>query len=927
MSFKHNKRLKLKPTLVSIALLTAMGSVSAAQETTDLEDIIERIQVTGSSIKRTDMEGALPITTISSEDIAKTGVTNVSDLIQAIPAMQGFTVPAQSVGSGNGSQTASLRDLGSSYTLVLLNGRRMAARDSGGSVDISAIPLAAIKRVEILMDGASALYGSDAIAGVVNFIMKDDFQGITISARLDKPQEDGGESNSFDITAGYGDLSIDGFNVMLTYSHGSQEQLKSTQRDFSKTGIVPFTHNGTDLFVQRASSNAIPANLYLRFDELSSQSFNPYREANGACAENNAPTGNTCLYDFTETVEIYPESSSDNFLLNGVVAINDDSEFYGNAMYSRYKLTSRIAPKTVSNYQFDLDSPFVQNVIQPMLTADEFSDLNRVRVKWRTRPAGNRTNEYDTETLNFTAGIRGEIGDISYDVALTQSESTREQSRTAGYMLDKEFGELMDSGTINIFTTPDQLSTAEEDAVKAAAYNGAWDSTKTTANSIEGTLSAPVYELPAGDIYLGGGFDYREVTYANNISAANEQELLYSYSKDEEFDLSRETYGIFLETIIPITDQLEVTAAVRYDNIGGITDKKRASGEQGVNDDVSDTTYKLSAAWRPTDDLLIRASMGTGFKSATMIQIAGPKEDAGFTSGSYVCPLTGSHPLAQYCEGEPTQYRMAREGYDQLKPETSEQRSLGFVYSPSNDFSVSIDWWQINLEEQVRRVTEQQIMADPALYNDLFGTRPNSQSGELELQITRSPVNIGKANNQGIDWVVSLGHEFAIGTVTSTLRGAYMLESESLRVGTVGIYDTSLGKFGSNNAVTFPHIIKWTTSLTHDDFTHSVNMNYRSGYEDQAYTAEHTKIRLQSDLNQRYDQAVERTVASYITVNYLSKWNVSASLTASIGVKNLLDKAPPFSLRTAGGGHQVGYDPRYSDELGRTYYMKASYTF
>jgi len=924
ISGKNNIRTKL--SLVSISLLAALNTVSANEKSEDEQ--IERIEVTGSSIKRADIEGALPITNISAEDIAKSGVTSVPDLIQAIPAMQGYTVGAQSVGAGNGSQTASLRDLGSSYTLVLLNGRRMASSGSGSSVDISSIPLAAIERVEVLMDGASALYGSDAIAGVINFIMKRDVNETTVTARLDKPQHEGGESADFSITTGFGDLGSDGYNIMATFSHSEQKQLKSLDRDFGQTGIVPFTHNGTDLYVQRASSNAIPANMYLKFDDGSKKSYNPYREANGdECAPFNAPTGSTCLYDFTESVEIFPESSSDNIFISGIAEINDDTEFYASTMYSKYDMITRIAPKTVSNYKFDLDSPMVQDRIQSMLSEEEFNSLTEVKVKWRARPAGSRTTKYETTTTNINAGIRGDFGDISYDLSITKADSTRDESRIAGYLLKDEFYELMDSGSVNIFTTPDQLTDEENAAVAATAYNGAWQTTETEANAIEGRASAPIFELPAGEVYLGGGFDYRQISYRNKISEANRNEDLYSYTADQEFDLSRDTYGMFLEAIVPVVENLELTAALRYDNIGGITDSKRASGNQKVNDDVSDTTYKISMAYRPTEYLIVRASMGTGFKAATMIQIAGPKENAGWTSGSYPCPLASSHELAQYCAEEPTQILMSQEGYDQLKPETSSQKSVGFVYSPTTYFSISIDWWQINMEDQVQRVTEQQVIADPVLYNDLFGTRPNAQSGDLELEITRSPVNIGKSNNKGIDWMMTAGHSFEGIDLKSTLRGAYMIQSESLRVGTENTYDTSLGKFGSNNAVTFPHIIKWGNTVTHGDFAHTLNLNYKSGYEDQAYTANHTKIRLQSDLNTRYDQAVERDVESYITADYLSKWNVSDKLTASLGIKNLFDKEPPLSLRTSGGGHQVGYDPRYVDQLGRTFYLKASYTF
>ncbi|MAF71630.1 MAG: TonB-dependent receptor [Alteromonas sp.] len=934
----YSRKIKImdqKLSLISLSLLTALGTASAAESAFEDEKSVERIQVTGSSIKRTDIEGALPLTTISAEDIANFGVTSVSELIQKIPAMQGYQVGAQSVGGGdssgnNGKQTVSLRDLGGSYTLVLLNGRRMASADSGGTVDISSIPLAAIKRVDILKDGASALYGSDAIAGVVNFIMKDDVEGVTVSARADKPQEAGGESSEFSITGGFGNLGTDGFNILMTYYHFENENIRSLDREFGKTGIVPFNYNGEDLFLVRASSNAIPANLYLNFDKeidgSTSKSYNPYAEINGECAQFNYASGDTCIYDFTENLEISPESKSDNLYLQGSVYLNDNAELYASGSYSNYSITTRIAANTLNNYKFELDSPFVTNLVQPLLTAEQYNALSDVRIRWRTRPAGSRSNEYDTDTFNFTSGIRGDYGDLSYDLAFTKANSSRDRNMVSGYLITDQLTALLDSGAIDVFARPDQLPESTNEALRAIAYSGNWDTLKTKTSAIEGRASAPAFELPAGMVYVGGGFDYRDNEFISITSQANKDSILTG-TPDAEYDLSRETYGVYLEAVAPIIDGLEVTAAARYDNIGAVYDGKRAANAEKVNNDASDTTYKLSFAYRPNEDLLLRGSIGTGFKAASMIDIAGPKVDAGVTSQSYDCPLSEPHPLAQYCFPQLQQYNVATSGNNELQPETSKQRSAGFVYAPSNEFSVSVDWWQINLTNQVKRVTQRQIFADPVTYNSLYGTLLNELSGELEIQVLQAPVNIGKSNNQGIDWAVSIGHDFSMGYLSSTLRGTYIFESETLRVGTVDIYDTSLGKFGPNSTVTFPHKMQWANNFSHGDFAHSVNLNYQSGYEDQSYSANASQIRYQSDISQGFDQSVERNVSSYLTVDYLTKWQINDSAQVGFGIKNLLDRQPPLSLRTSGGGYQVGYDPRYVDQLGRTFYVRGEYNF
>lgn len=905
----------------------ASTAVNAAEETA-AEDNIERIQITGSSIKRTDVEGSLPITSISSSDIARTGVTSVPDLMQKIPQMQGFTVAADSVGGGGGGQqTASLRDLGGEYTLVLVNGRRLATAGSGSAVDLNSIPLAAIERVDVLTDGASSLYGSDAIVGVINFIMKSNFQGVNLNGRIDRPQEDGGESHNFAITAGYGDLSDDGYNFMISYSHDNQEELKSTQRDFAKTGILPFSYQGNDLIWQRTSPNAIPGNAYISFLDGTERSFNPYREANGQCAENNAPSGTTCIYDFTETLRIFPESTRDNVFAQAIVEINDDMEFYATASYSDYSLVSRIAPYPTGAFSIPNDSLLVQENILPYLTDAELAaGLDQVDVRWRTRPGGNRTNDYQTDTQSFVAGIRGSVGELTYDLALSYSDTDQQNTRVTGYPIEDKLISLLESGTVNIFVPPEDLSAEQNQAVADTMYSGPWTGNKTSLASVEGTASMPVFELPAGDVYIGAGFDFRKQEYDQTISAANRDEIILFEEASPEFDLKRENYGFYIETVVPLAEGLEVTGAVRYDNVGEITDSRRTS-DKSVNKDENDTTYKVSVSYRPNDNWLVRASIGTGFKAATMREIAAPRIDFGVTSSAYDCPFPSSDPRSAGCFSEKLQYAVFQEGFAGLKPETSEQKSIGFVYAPDNTFSFNMDWWEVNLEDQVQRLTQDQIFGDPVTYSDLFTTKFNRGTGKDELAIIQAAVNIGESNNSGIDWGMNLTNEFSFGELKTAFQGTYIIESERLRVGSEDIFDTSLGKFGDNQQVTFRNIINIANTFSHDDFEHSVNIYYRSGYQDQYHAGGGSRIRLASDISTNFSGGVQLRVPSYTTVNYTTTYFFNDDMNVTFGVNNLFDKQPPMSLRTGGAGHQAGYDPRYTDVLGRTFYLSADYTF
>ncbi|MBQ4860985.1 TonB-dependent receptor [Pseudoalteromonas sp. MMG013] len=946
----------------AVRLAFAFGAASTAAFSANTfaaegDEQVERIEVTGSSIKRTDLEGALPIDVISAADIAKTGVTSVPDLIATLPSMQGFTTAGESVGGGGGGiQSASLRNLGAEYTLVLLNGRRMPSSDSGGTINLNNIPLAAIKRVEILKDGASALYGSDAIAGVINFILKDDVQETTISARYDKPQDT--SSSSFSITTGFGDLSSDGFNVLASLSYEEQDSLRSVDRDYAKTGFINFEHGGEQYLAAAGSVNAIPANAYAVYntrddagnfiyqkDEdtneyildadgnkkhvTATHSFNPYaKNNNGTCHETSAPSGTACQFDYTSTLQIQPESERTAFFLSGIAEINDTTEAYSSFSYTDFAMISRVAPYPTGPFTLPTESDVVQKNVIPHLPENVLTDLTRVDARWRTLPGGNRTTEYNTVSNHFVAGLRGEINEWAYDVAVTAGDTKNEETRITGFPLEKEFLALASSGKVDIFDAPENLSDEQRQMVADTMFSGLWQTTDTSMLAFESKLSGALADIDAGTVYLGVGFDYRQSEYSLTNGAGQNAEIVLFEAAGTEFDLERDGYGAFAEIIVPVLENLEVTGSLRYDNIGGITDSQR-TGNQNVSDDVDDTTYKISASYRPTDELLVRASYGTGFKAPTMRQIGAPRLEFGVSSAAYDCnALLGAtnHPLKQYCNPEKIQYDMYREGNVELSPEESEQYSVGFVWAGDSGTSFGIDYWNIEMTNEVRRLEPNQIWFDSATYADKFVSKIDRGTGDTTVAIVRSAQNVGKSNTSGIDWHFDLTNELSFGTLKTSFQGTYLIENRSLKVGTTDEWDTSLGQVGPDEQVAFRNIITVTNTLTHGDFTHSLNIRARSGYRDAAAGVAF-RVSKADDVSEVVDgNLIQRQVPVYTLFDYRLGYAYGDNANLTFGVKNLLDRNPPVSFN-GDAGHQVGYDPRYSDAYGRTFYVQADYTF
>src|SRR6187551_2985651 len=383
---------------------------------------IEEVLVTGSAIKRDEnLEGSLPIQEFGRAELDSSGVISTSDFIETIPAMQGFTTASDSVGgSGGGVRTASIHDIGEQYTLVLLNGRRMAPADSGSTIDLTAIPMSMLEQVDVLTDGASALYGSDAIAGVVNFHLKKEVKGTTVSARYSEPEAGAGETLDFDLITGFGSLDNDGYAFVLGYNHQEQEQLASVDRDFAKTGLIKVKHpdGGTGLFFN-GSGNAIPGNATAYYNDVSLvddpatdyddretfYTFNPYQQANGTCAPSNSPRDGICFFDHTSTIEIVPESERDSLFLNGHYQVNDGLTAFATLVYTDSAMTTRIAPYPTGNVRVPLNSALVNDYVIPYLTQSQADNLVDVTGTWRALPAGNRTTEYQSDATHFVLGF------------------------------------------------------------------------------------------------------------------------------------------------------------------------------------------------------------------------------------------------------------------------------------------------------------------------------------------------------------------------------------------------------------------------------------------------------------------------------------------------------------------------------------------
>jgi iron complex outermembrane receptor protein len=920
----------------SVRLICAGGMVlgmQVASAQTPAEPM-QRVEITGSSIKRLAAEASLPVQTFTQKDIQRSGVTSVTDFIQQLPVMQSFTVAADSVGGGGGGiTTASIHGVGESYTLVLLNGRRIAPATSGTTIDLNSIPLAALERIEVLTDGASALYGADAIAGVVNFILKKGAAPLTVEAKLTKPQHPGAKGKSASISKGFGDVDTDGYSLFMSFSHQEEARMKASQRDFAKTGIINFTDpkDGRKLQFFNGSSRSIPPNVTVRYNDAAgdpnSVNVNPYLQINGKCPAAHVDLGDgQCYFDYTTTVEISPEIKRDGFYATGQLKLGDSGfRAFGDLAVNNSHVYSTIAPYP-AEFALSQSSPLYAKYVAPYLTAEQIAGQTSAVVKYRLQDLGGRAYDYESKTTHVVGGIEGTAMGWDINSALTYSRNKSPQNYVGGFPLADRFDKALADGSIDPFPYAlGEMPPAMIEALKKTQYTGHYKTTEILMKGADVRASREVYALPAGQAQLGIGADFRTTRYSEKgNSAVSHSEILFE-SDQPSFDYDRKNSGAFAELLVPVIKDLDITASLRHDRVSKISDNLNGTS---VGNDQSATTYKISSRFQPTKSLLFRAAYGTGFKAASMKDIGQPLSDYGVTGGSYNCPFTAAnglanHPLAQYCSGK-SQLEAFEGGNPDLKPERSKQWSIGSVWEPTGYFSVKADLWQVSIKDAVTNVSESLIANNPNKYLALYTTKTAASTGVKALAIIFAPINIGQQEDRGIDYDFLLRNKFDSVRLTSRLAGTHMLKSRYTTPGTSDQWETSLGIFGSDDAVRFRNVIQASTSAEIGRWSHTLNLNYRSGYHDKAYTEDDCVVAVGDATGEC--AAVQLEVKPYYTFDWQTQLRLMKGLELTAGIQNLADRKPPLSLR-ATGSHQLGYDPRYASAIGRTFYLSASYKY
>lgn len=810
--------------LASAASSIAVTNLATAAEETATS--VERIEVTGSRINRTDVETASPVTVISSEFIAQSGYNSVEEILSAQPTAAGMNLGATTNNGSGGSATVNLRGMGAQRTLVLLNGRRMVSSGTGAdsAVDLNTIPVAMIKNIEILKDGASAVYGSDAIAGVVNIITKKDFVGTELT--VDGSQTDKGDGTSKGISILHGLELADG-NLVIGLQYSDRGEIIQSDRDFVKPGQSSFIPEGS-------LGGKVP-------------------DGEGGFKDRETS------YDYTDDSYAQTPNELLSFFTAYNTELDSDTELNVDFMYTRRESNQQMAPQPAS-----IDLAVCQSMDADPDSCIELGDtlipeLKELEYRRRMTDAGPRIFEQETDTYRASIGLKGYLeNDAIWEVSATygrnDSKDRVQNSIHAGNMEKSIYQDqsLWFSGD------PIERDTLLSQGIIYTENNEGGNEQFTLAAGYSGVTESDIgYAVGFETRHESGYYTPDEVTQAGESTAAQQDPTDGDYS----------VQSVYGEVSVPVTDELTVEAATRYDEYSTF------GGE---------LTWKLGATYRFSDSFMIRSVAATGFRAPNVSELYGGN------SGSF------DYLTDPWGNEQDEQIKVNYTSDENLQPEESESFTLGAVWEVTDGLSTTLDYWKFDITNAISRVDVQKEL------NACFdGMQASCEAinvtadGDLS-QMTSALTNIGSQKTSGIDWNISFSHELFKVTLDTT----YLIEFEQDGTEYTGTIDGNIGGYSeikSNLSV---------QGFVTEDFTVLYSAQYIQGMDGEYYGDKFST-----------DNVVYHNVSASYHIN--DQWIVNG------GVKNAFDTEPEAVL----GGNDMGTVPSIYDVVGRTMFVSTTYNF
>jgi iron complex outermembrane receptor protein len=918
-------------TPIGLALLALSGAALAQSEAGT------RVEITGSLIKRVSAEGALPVTSVRADELESRGHTELKDFMLELPQ-------ASSLGSfaGTAGPMTSLRGFGPMRTLTLLNGRRLAKEPlTNQYVSVSVMPRMALARTDILRDGASSAYGSDAIAGVQAFYTHRSFKGFEIKAEALVPErKGGGDYQSLGIVAGFGDLSSQGWNVYVAAELQKRKILLREERPELIDGSALNTLGISTAPAQGA--NATPANFTDPTHPTAATRTirrNPYF-ASGCLAPFSQPSTaggrQTCWLDQNDTYSAFGNGNDINTVYGRAsLALGSSHTLSAEYNYAQYMVLQNNLPTAVT-VRLNSTHPFYPgNGIVPAVAGVDTGG-RPIDALWSVADAGPREREDFHTNQRVVLALEGTLGKWDYGLGLNQGWSERDTRAGKGWQRATTVATVTGTGT-TLFLDPRLNPFGLQNAAGLALLQQAslegqtFRLHKGTNTSVDATLSGSLFKLGGGDAMLAAGLEFRKDGWEAVGLASNDPTVLNGQidilggdaqaagaRSSSSNKITRDITSAFAELEMPFTKSFSINAAVRSDNYKDL-------GETTVNP-------KLAFRWQPSSQLVVRGSANTGFRAPALPEIYSKETErtsiatfndplhcatgtpaAGFTT-EQVCGLTDRFQITKVPSNAG------------VKPEKSTSFTLGLAFEPVRGVTASVDYWETEIKDIIGNRSITFILNNYALYADRFRRRAD---GTLEIDaLFNAPSNLGKVRGAGID--VSLAAQApkaSWGRLSGSMDIAYLTKWEAATPEVAGgAYQSALAQYndvvpvnpnaGLSNATRgLNHRWRHTASIAwqNDDWKVQLSQRYQSKVRDQNLAARVTAA----------GSVGARDVAAYEQYNLTTTWTGIKNLKLGLAISNLFDRNPP---QTNHNGYN-GYLTSSVDVLGRAYRVTAEYKF
>jgi iron complex outermembrane receptor protein len=882
----------------------------------------EKVTVTGSRIKRVDTEGPAPISVITREDIDASGEIAIADILRQ-QSFNSFGSFRQRSGATAQSQAVvNMRGLGGQRTLVLLDGRRVTGSptfNGGAAVNLNTIPLAAVERIEVLRDGASAIYGSDAIGGVVNIITRKDYEGLHLSAGMGRPTQTGGDEDSYSLVGG-----VSGAKGNITFGFEAQQRdiLFLSDRDFTVPGLSAFGYPGSYFAYMTAADPRNPTGTFLSLgtfpDPRCPAELNTPAFPDARLQDFGTPIGiGRCQYNYAAVASNEAENDTKSFFVNANYDISATTSFFARGTFTYNESFARYAPTPFTSPFPTLSQDNPDNPTHPALNptnvfGDPFAgqafDLDGdgqadvegpfdLSAFYRNIPGGPRDSFVEDVLVDYLAGVRGTVdwlGGLDWEFG-AQYSWQKSESENPGLGAGNAIQALIDAGRIDLFAANTDTGDFERgldpaflDAAEAASATSTSDN-QTRIVSTDFTVSFDAARLPNGPLPVALGAEYRDEDFDQQFDEQTTAGNFQGTGPGINTGGGRVVKALFGEATIPVLGELDLNLAGRWED---------------YNDFGTTFNPKVTAAFRPLDSLMLRASWGTGFRAPSMTELYEASETSfGFGIDSVRCaetpngdPETGrdrTDPSGRtLVPGNPcraTTYQNVVGGNRDLDAEESTNWTVGLVWSPLDDLAVTLDWYDIELEKAISQPAAQ------ILFDEELDLRQAGETGVPVRTVAGDGLQVGKVvrNPRSGRVVATLQNVSNVGKTETDgldLEGSY-----SFRLGPAGDFRTTIQWTWVNeyeideadgNGLEDPR------RFFDPDNRGTVGLNWALGDLGANLLWHYISDTSIEDIDGTTFVALDSWSTWDLSFSYATPWNGVVTL----GARNLFDEDPPTSL-------------------------------